>query len=453
MSDIWNEFEKIACAQGLVSVDQDEDGLVSEAQDEGRKQEDPSKMPTRYDSVADDAIRLLYGIEPDSIYDKDKTIIENAHPETAVVGRTYDAMNAVVENLHQRQDMMAYIAQKMPNGHLTMRRYVAAKQDLVNSLVRSAFLLDNREESELMALADSCSQRLGSHEPEIVKEALGPLAIAGIAGAAGVLLAGANYFINGAPTAQNVYANSQLVLEALNPLMDQPYARSIASNVRELMKRTKRMISLRGAFSQIDDVGKAIRVVNNPAAQTKAEALQKHIENHLNYLQSFMQVIPGWVSAIKNSAGLSTDTESDWYSKLKNLTGYLVNSKEQWLIKTLAGEKFLGFGSQTGGLLEAIKNDIAAWSSELQGAGQQVQGMGRVQPQKQQHWPLQQPAPQTPMAQTPMAQAPAAGGLPASTPAPQPSAPGTPIQSPPAAAARRPQPKSPLEELANQWGG
>ena len=103
--DIWEEFEKIAISQGL----------VSEAD-----QNDPIPGKTHSESF-DDTISLLYGIKPESIYDNKKTIVENAHPETAVMMRAYDAMNGVVENLHQRQDMMAYIALKMPKKDVVFK--------------------------------------------------------------------------------------------------------------------------------------------------------------------------------------------------------------------------------------------------------------------------------------------------------------------------------------------
>lgn len=364
MSDIWNEFEKIAVEQGLISV-------AKEDRKE-RKQEDPAKMPARYDSLSDDAIRLLYGVEPETIFEKNKTIIEIAHPETAVICRTYDAMNAVVENLHQRQDMMAYIALKMPNGHITQRRYVAAKQDLVNSLVRAAFLLENRDEEDLVTLADSCTERLvkgGGTENGIVKEALAPLAIAGIAAGVGVLLGAANYFINGAPTAQNVYANSQIALEALNPLMAEPYAQGISTSLRQLMAATMQMKSIGDSLSRIQTVSTAVTVVQNNTSA--AEKFQSRIQAHLEYLQAFAQAIPSWVVTIKKTA--STEAQSDWYAKLTGMLSTVWDNDQQTLVKALAGEKaWYGLGAQTGGLLEAIKNDIAAWSTKIQ------QGQGVV---------------------------------------------------------------------------
>ena len=50
--DIWDEFEKIAVAQGLISV----------AEEDGQS----GTLPRSYDSLSDDAVRLLYNIKPES---------------------------------------------------------------------------------------------------------------------------------------------------------------------------------------------------------------------------------------------------------------------------------------------------------------------------------------------------------------------------------------------------
>ena len=92
--DIWDSFEELAISQGLISQ---------------ADQNDPIPGKTHSKSF-DDTISLLYGIKPESIYDNKKTMVEKAHPETAVTMRAYDAMNGVVENLHQRHDVMTYIA-------------------------------------------------------------------------------------------------------------------------------------------------------------------------------------------------------------------------------------------------------------------------------------------------------------------------------------------------------
>jgi hypothetical protein len=396
MSDIWNEFEKMAVDQGLISIAEDE-----------RKQEDPSKMPARYDSISDDAIRLLYGVEPQSIFDKDKTIIEIAHPETAVVSRTYDAMNAVVENLHQRQDMMAYIALKMPNGHLTQRRYVAAKADLVNSLVRSAFLLENRDELELVTLADSCTERLAKKgaAKALVKEALNPLAITGIVAGAGTLLGGVYYLLYGATTAQSVYINSQKVLEALDPLNDKPYASGIRTDVTNLMQMAQHVYDIKDQLSQVQSVDMAINAIQAESHQAKVKDINARIYEYINQLRKVYQVIPDWVSKIKMAHNTDTEGESDWWAKLTGLADPFYNTDDETLIDNLYGQSGWFGGGQTGGLYEAIKNDIQKMGAAIQAGQRQVEQ--RIPEYNAQQYIIQQQS-----------------QLPQAIPAPEPTSPG-----------------------------
>lgn len=425
MSDIWNEFEKIAVEQGLVEADQD---LVKNAKEDDPnrpyKAPDPAKMPVRYDSIADDAIALLYGIQPESIYDDKKTIIENAHPETAVAMRAYDAMNAVWENEHQRHDMMAYIALKQPNGHLIQRRYVAAKQDLVNALVRSAFLLENRDEEQLVSLADSCAERLvegRSEDPKgLKKEAVAVAAVAAV-GAAATVLGGAYWLMYGAQSATNVWQNSQKVLEALQPLSNQKYAKGIRENVTKIMRMAQQIYASRNKLTQVQNVDTAIQAAQSPKHVAMMNALEGRIKQYIAQLQKVQAAIPTWISKIKLAHSTEMKNESDVWTKLRGATDPFFWSPDEILIDRLGGQKnWIGQGS-TGGLMEAISKDIQLMNGMIQAAQQQVQ-----QAMPQNLWtppPGAQPAPQV-AGQIPMGPAPTPGPGPAMGPAPQ-------VQQPP----------------------
>lgn len=147
-SEVFTNYIKLAQDAGLIS---EEDGIEKKAD---------ADTKTRYDSNSFSDIEALYGHKFEPNKEKDESIVEVAHPETMVVGPAYDAMNAVVENLHQRQDIMSYVALKDPDGQLVQRRYVAAADDLTKTLVSTAFALDADSEEELMKLADSCAGRL-----------------------------------------------------------------------------------------------------------------------------------------------------------------------------------------------------------------------------------------------------------------------------------------------------
>jgi len=316
-NDIWGEFEKIAVAQGLISVAADE--------------VEPSKMPARYDSLSDDAIRLLYNIEPEP--EHKKNIIELAHPETSIVGRAYDAMNAVVENAQQCNDMMAYIALKMPNGQLTQRRYVEAKKDLLDSLIRSAFTLDHQDEEGLMILADSCAQRLG--ERQITKEGIAPLALAGVVAA---VLGLGYYFTKGAPPAEDVYQNAQKVITALEPLSDRAYAAPIRRDMANVMNMAKQVYNVKTQLIPIHSVDEAITAAQQESEKQKAQTAHQILTNYMAQLAKIKGAIKGWVSAIRAMAGEDTEERGDWSAKLHSLFRSVVNTPEEDLIEAIEGK-------------------------------------------------------------------------------------------------------------------
>ncbi|KKN74512.1 hypothetical protein LCGC14_0390290, partial [marine sediment metagenome] len=141
MSEIFEEYEAI-----LV-----EKGIVKEAQKE------PNKPNPRYDSLDLEAIEKLYGVKPNGEEDH---IVEIAHPDPVVVAPAYDRINGLVENLLERQDIIAAIALRPNDGKLVQRRYVVAHDDLLNELLKTAFMLDKKGRDDLMKLADDCAGRL-----------------------------------------------------------------------------------------------------------------------------------------------------------------------------------------------------------------------------------------------------------------------------------------------------
>ena len=139
-SEIFDKYAEIAIKEGL----------VKEAAEE--------KTNPRYDSQDLSEIEILYGVQPNG---KDDDILDKAHPESpAVVAPSYDRSQAIVENLKEQQNMIADIALKPNDGKLTQHRYVKAQHELVNELVRIAFMLDMKGEEDLMKLADCCSERV-----------------------------------------------------------------------------------------------------------------------------------------------------------------------------------------------------------------------------------------------------------------------------------------------------
>jgi len=149
MSDIFNDFAKIAIEQGLIDTT-----VVKTAEEETNP---------RHDSLTLDDIKALYGIKPEGA--SDKHIVEQAHPEPVIIAPSYDKLNGLVENVLERQNVMQWIATKPTDGKHTQERYVKASRDLSLALLDAAYTLDHKGETGLMKLADDCAEG-------IVKKAL-----------------------------------------------------------------------------------------------------------------------------------------------------------------------------------------------------------------------------------------------------------------------------------------
>jgi len=152
-SEVLDNYFKIATEQGLIekSAYPQTKTYTSGFKDNRQGSDDIS------------TVEALYGVKPNGKED-DKDIIEKAHPSTVVVSPAYDKFNGVVENVRERQNIMSNVALKNPNGNYSQKRYASATQDLVESLVRVGFVLDNNNQDKLRELADSCSEM-------VVKEA------------------------------------------------------------------------------------------------------------------------------------------------------------------------------------------------------------------------------------------------------------------------------------------
>ena len=147
-SEVFDSFAQIAI----------DEGLITEAEEAGTDRDDKDYR---------DTIEMLYNVKAEG--DSKDHILDQAHPESPVIiAPSYDRLNGLVENLFERQDIMAGIALRDNRGNLTQHRY--AQQELVDELVRIGFDMDNKDEDELRVLADSCSERM-------VKESFWPAAL------------------------------------------------------------------------------------------------------------------------------------------------------------------------------------------------------------------------------------------------------------------------------------
>lgn len=126
----------------------EEKGLVKKAE---------SRVDTQPDSDYQDKIKALYGIEI-KLNDSTTPIIEQAHPDMVIIAPSYDKVNALVENIQQRHDIMVGIVNKMPNGNLTQHKI--AEKELLDELISLSFQLDNEGNEPLAKQALVCADRL-----------------------------------------------------------------------------------------------------------------------------------------------------------------------------------------------------------------------------------------------------------------------------------------------------
>lgn len=301
-SEIFNEYAKLAQDRGLI------------------KEAKLTKLAAA-ESVGESndisAVQALYGVKPNGKEDdpsKDYTssILDRAHPETAVVGRAYDAMNAVVENLNQCHNVMTYIADKDPLGQLTGRRYIAAYNDLTKTLVNVGFTMDNKGEEDLMKLADHCAGQLE-------KNAFWQY-VAGAAGAAAVAY-GIYYFLNAGDTVVNVASNSDRVLKEASGL-----DRGAKASVGDMIEQ---ITALRDLASQFSEHQAAIYTAKNTGGQPPSETTA-FLNSYRVKLDEVNKKIKGWAEALAKS--VSTEHyDYDWWAAIMVAVHKITDAKKSTL--------------------------------------------------------------------------------------------------------------------------
>jgi hypothetical protein len=227
--NIFAEYEKLAVEKGLVS----DKPLKKNANEKERTKEEIS------------AVEMLYGINPNK---SDKDIIDQAHPETAVVAPAYDKMNGVVENVKERQSITTQIALKDPNGLLMFSRYVKAQEELLNELISTAFLLDKNNEVELMKDADECSGYL-------TKNALLPAIpiAAWYAIATGAAALGGILYSSNNPSSHSLREDALKAKEELEDAMEDWDYPQLTPVLAPFMSDLNEFISLTESFNQYNN--------------------------------------------------------------------------------------------------------------------------------------------------------------------------------------------------------
>ncbi len=160
-SEIFDSFVKIAQEKGMISSDAPEKAV--------KKLENAQPYP-RWDSKSVKDIEKLYHVKPDCPKDMeyDRNIIQDAHPNPAVISPAHDKINGLFTNNNEQNNIIVHIVSKNPNGQYFQQKL--AEKNLTLNLVRLGNYLDNAN-SPLRSLADSSLIQLN-------KQAGAPLAAA-----------------------------------------------------------------------------------------------------------------------------------------------------------------------------------------------------------------------------------------------------------------------------------
>lgn len=310
-SDIFDDYAKIALEQGLIS--------------EGAEETNP-----RYDSKDLSTIEVMYNVKPNG--KDEKNIIEQAHPEPCIIAPSYDKLNGLVENLQEQHNIMVGIVMKPHQAKLTQHRYAAAGDDLFNSLISLGFTLDNKDETELCKLADSCAER-------IQKVAWWPLvAVVGSA------LGGLAYYAKHGFVSQNIETDGAKAVAALDKLAQ--VAPRDAERIQELISGINFLRELNNDITNYtppqgaNQIDSAMEMAKSPQGQA---ALQK-LQQFKKYVDVFTQQVyrPKGYAELLQSVLVKEEGTMDWLAGLKKLwrgmTGDVKSDAMVALIGTTSAE-------------------------------------------------------------------------------------------------------------------
>jgi hypothetical protein len=258
---------------------------------------------------------MLYGIKIDP------GILEQAHPETIVLFPAHDKFNGVIENLEERQQKMFDVANRVPKPTLTQQIYISAAEDLQQELLKLAMKLDRDNNIELMNFADSCSAQLR-------KEALAPLAIAGIGAVIVALYGGLSqkYQFN-----QGVHSDSiSFLTEAQEAIAEIPQLKNdlelLIQEVELLKAASEEIVKIEYTFRTSKDQEKmteeALQAIRN---QEDQKAIAKLI-GFKKACEELIKTIPDYISILEMKQEQYQSQTSSFFEPLRRMYRMIVPS-------------------------------------------------------------------------------------------------------------------------------
>lgn len=152
--DIFDTYTNKMKKRGLLKSSSPtihDDGASKPAESKALKSYKNDEYP-RMDSRSIEDIEKLYGVKGETSYEYEHNISEDAHPDKAILFPAYDKMNALVENINERQRINLNILRQPPSGLEYRQKYAA---ELMRSLVSVANDMDFQHNENLTKLADS----------------------------------------------------------------------------------------------------------------------------------------------------------------------------------------------------------------------------------------------------------------------------------------------------------
>lgn len=330
-SEIFDNYIKIALEKGIVS--------------NNAPLRKGAEKKSKVDSSDISAIEVLYGVKPkvDKSLDYKNNIMEVAHPNSVVLAPSYDKLNGLVENNIERQRVMLNIVTKMPNGHLTNKKY--AESELVHSLVRVANDMDNKDIDALRILADTCTEQIQKRSSffdtitnfftdkskdvmDVGGGALGGAEIGGIIGGLLGAFGGPVTLVGGAWTGAQIGAVvggliasiSKTSPQAKNVAMNADFARTQLTDLIQTLPNDKSLLTLDSALVSLSATAKQYALIvsqmrtstNSVADKTATESIAKQ---YLTELAKSKKLIGLFMSSSK--AGQYVREENPYWSKIK----------------------------------------------------------------------------------------------------------------------------------------
>jgi hypothetical protein len=330
--DIFEHYTNIAIQKGLLKA------AAPRIHDDGTKKPESKQLKSyknddmpRADSYSIKDIEKLYGVKPDTVYDYERNIAEDAHPDKVILFPAYDKMNALVENVNEQQRINLNIMRQPPSGLEYRQKYA----DLMTSLVSLANDLDFKHNSltkladhtidhlqkEALDLADA-KQWLGDKlqwgedigEATTVGSVAGGL-IGALTGGWGGAMAGARIggiasaaiaaIFKTAPIAKNVQMNAKVAKDKLDTLMkDHP-------NDMFLSQLSAALIHIQGTA-----ITYATTVSQMQSSHGSQEQAQEIGEAYIKEIQALDRMIDVFLS--NASAGKYVSDTPGWLEKIES---------------------------------------------------------------------------------------------------------------------------------------